>query len=145
MPAKTVFEFQDGDIELLNYVFQLRLSTIDHLSTLSCRSVRSLWSRLLKLKKRHYLASVARFMQKHVYAIGSKGARVLIEHGYAPHVLVAKRPRHHELTEIGIRHSLFIADIHSRLLLLTKGGPITVSHWEEGVTLWDTVPRDGEA
>ena len=146
MPAKDGFELQGSDIELLHLVFRLRLATIDHLSALTGRSVRALWGRLHKLKERRYLASVARFMQKHVYAIGSKGVPVLVEHGYAPQSLAEKRPRHHELTEIGIRHSLFIADIHTRLLLLTETGPITVPHWEEGATLWDTAPGyEGEA
>src|SRR5277367_2177331 len=131
MPAKDGFELQDQDIELLHQVYQLRLATIDHLSSLTGRSVRALWGRLHKLKERRYLASVARFMQKHVYAIGSKGVPVLIDHGYAPRSLAENRPRHHELTEIGIRHSLFIADIHSRLLLLTKTGPVTVAYWAE--------------
>lgn len=146
MPAKNGFELQDRDIELLHSVHQLRIATIDHLAALSGRSVRALWVRLHKLKERRYLASVARFMQKQVYAIGSAGVPVLIEHGYAPRDFAEKRLRHHELTEIGIRHSLFIADIHTRVLLLTKTGPITLPSWEEGSTLWDTVPgRDGEA
>src|SRR5260221_833156 len=109
MPAKNGFELQEGDIELLHFVYELRIATIDHLSALSGRSVRALWGRLRKLKERRYLASVARFMQKQVYAIGSEGVPVLIEHGFAPRNLAAKRPRHHELTEIGIRHSLFVA------------------------------------
>ena len=142
MPAKEGFELQDSDIELLHSVYLLRLATIDHVSELTGRSVRALWGRLRKLKERGFLASVARFMQKHVYAIGSKGVPVLIEHGYAPQSFAEKRPRHHELTEIGIRHTLFIADIHTRLLLLTKTDPITLAHWEEGSTLWDTVPGD---
>jgi hypothetical protein len=145
MPAKTGFELQASDIELLHFVYALRIATIDHLAALSGRSVRALWGRLHKLKERRYLASVARFMQKQVYALGSAGTPVLIEHGYAPKELSAKRLRHHELTEIGIRHSLFIADIHTRLLLLTKTGPITLTHWQEGSTLWDTVSGDGKS
>src|ERR1019366_6998947 len=118
MPAKNGFELQDRDIELLHYVFQLRIATIDHLAALSGRSVRALWGRLHKLKERRHLASVARFMQKQVYAVGSAGIPVMIEHGYAPGNLKEKRLRHNELTEIGIRHSLFVADIHTRILLL---------------------------
>src|ERR1022692_2693470 len=111
----------------------------DHLSALSGRSVRALWGRLHKLKERRYLTTVARFMQKQVYAIGSAGIPVLIEHGYAPDGLAEKRLRHRELTEIGIRHSLFIADIHTRMLLLTRTGPIKIAHWQEGSLLWDSV------
>src|SRR5438552_339020 len=142
MPAKNGFELQDRDIELLNYILQLRLATIDHLSALSGRSVRALWGRLLTLRERRYLVSVARFMQKQVYAIGSGGVPVLIEHGYAPRNLADKRLRYHELTDIGIRHSLFVADIHARMLLLTRSGPIALAHWQEGSALWDSVvPR----
>src|ERR1700729_4189856 len=102
MPAKDGFQLQDRDIELLDSVYQLRIATIDHLSALSGRSVRALWGRLHKLKERRYLASVARFMQKQVYAIGSEGVPLLIEEGYANATLKEKRLRHHELTEIGI-------------------------------------------
>jgi hypothetical protein len=145
MPAKDGFQLQDSDIELLRLTHVLRLATIDQLAALSGRSVRALWGRLHKLTERRYLATVARFMQKQVYAIGSAGVPVLIEHGYAPREFVEKRPRHRELTEIGIRHSLFIADIHTRVLLQTKSGSITLPHWEEGRSLWDSVPgRDGE-
>jgi len=146
MPAKNGFQLQDRDIELLNFVFHLRLVTIDHLAALSGRSVRALWGRLHKLRERRYLASVARFMQKQVYVIGSAGVPVLVEHGYAPRDLAAKRLRHHELTEIGIRHSLFIADIHARMFLLTRSGPIKLAHWQEGSVLWDSVTlRKGES
>jgi hypothetical protein len=139
MLAERGFELQDRDIELLNYTYQLRIATIDHIAALSGRSVRALWGRLLKLKERRYLASVARFMQKQVYAIGSAGVPVLIEHGYARQDLVEKRLRHHELTDIGIRHSLFIADIHARMLLFTRTGPFALVDWQEGATLWDSV------
>lgn len=141
MPEIDGFELQERDVELLHFVHQLRIATIDHLSALSGRSVRALWGRLHKLRKRHDLSTAARFMQKHVYAIGSQGIPVLTEHGYAPGELAAKRPRHRELSEIGIRHSLFIADIHIRVLLLTRTGPITLTHWEEGSSLWDTARR----
>ncbi len=145
MPAKNGFELQESDIELLHFTHLLRLATIDHLAELSGRSVRALWGRLFKLKERRYLATVARFMQKQVYGVGSAGIPVLIDHGYAPREFAEKRLRHRELTEIGIRHALFIADIHARLLVLTRTGATTIHHWAEGQTLWDSVPiSDGE-
>jgi hypothetical protein len=140
MPSKNGFQLQESDIDLLNYVFQLRIATVDHVSQLCGRSVRALWGRLNKLNKRRYLASVARFMQKNVYAIGPLGVTALIEHGYASADVKEKRLRHNELTEIGIRHSLFVADIHTRMLLHTRGRPINLAQWIEGQSLWDTVP-----
>jgi hypothetical protein len=139
MPAKDGFQLQDRDIELLHSVHELRIATVDHLAALSGRSVRALWGRLHKLQERRYLAAVARFMQKNVYTVGSAGVPVLIEQGYAQEDLAERRIRHRELTEIGIRHSLFIADIHARMLLLTRSGPIKLTHWQEGPALWDSV------
>jgi hypothetical protein len=146
MPAKDGFELQKQDIELLHSVHQLRIATIDHLAALSGRSVRALWGRLLKLRKRRYLSSVARFMQKHVYAIGSASVPVLVEHGGALQEVADRRLRHNELKDLGIRHALFIADIHTRVLLRTRTGPLTLPRWEEGKMLWDAVPAlDGQA
>jgi len=139
MPANHGFQLQESDVELLNYVFQLRLATMDHLATLSGRSMRALWNRLLKLKQRRYLVGVARFMQKQVYGIGPQGVMALVEQGYAPHEFTEKRLRHRELSEIGIRHSLFIADIHARLMTQTRTGPIVIAHWQESAALWDSV------
>ena len=68
---------------------------------------------------------------------------VLIKHGYAPVDLASRRLRGHEASEIGIRHSLFVADIHTRILLLTRNLPATLSQWIEGPSLWDTVPGTG--
>jgi hypothetical protein len=139
MPHKKGFELQERDVELLHYSYLLRIVTIDHLTVLSGRSVRALWGRLRKLTARRYLVSVARFMQKHVYALGSEGAPVLIDAGYAPAQLTERRLRHRELTEIGIRHSLFVADIHARILLLTRSNPLALTYWQEGSELWDSV------
>jgi hypothetical protein len=140
MPAKNGFQLQKSDVELLLAVHQLRIATIDHLAALSGRSLRALWGRLHKLAERRYLAAVARFMQKHVYAVGPAGVQVLIEEGYAPEELKERRLRHRELKEFGIRHSVFIADIHTRMLILTRTGPIKLTHWQEGSALWDSVP-----
>jgi len=66
-------------------------------------------------------------------------------HGYAHRDLAERRLRHRERSEIGIRHSLFVADIHTRMLLLTRAGSIALIHWQEGSVLWDSVTvREGE-
>jgi len=146
MPAKNGFQLQESDIEILHHIFRLRLATVDHVSSLTGRSVRALWNRLLKLKQRRYLSSVSRLMQKHVYAIGPEGVAALAEHGFAPDDIVGARLRHRELTEIGIRHSLFIADIHARVLRFSAAGQLRLVQWQEGPSLWDQVQLpDGSA
>ena len=145
MPTKDGFQLTDDDTELLHFVHELRIATIDHLAALSGRSQKALSRRLLKLQENRYLACLTRRPQKHVYAVGAEGVPVLIEHGYAPQDLAEKRIRHYELKEIAIRHFLFVVDIHVKLLVLTRTGPIKLVNWREGPSLWDHAPaRDGE-
>lgn len=143
MAAKNGFQLQKQDIELLDYVFQLRLATIDHLAELSGRSVRALWGRLPKLTERRYLTTIARHMQKNVYGVGSAGAAALAEYGYAPDEITGRRLRDNERSEIGIRHSLFVADIHTRIFVLSRGSPLSLADWREGPALWDSVTPEG--
>jgi hypothetical protein len=146
MPAKNGFELQDGDIELLRFAHELRIAQVEHFRTLTGRSKLALWRRLRKLRERRYLASAARFMQQHIYTIGSAGVPVLIEQGYAERTLAEKRVRYRELNEIGLRHALHITNIHTRLLMLTRGTPLKIAVWREGPALWDTVlPKKGKA
>jgi hypothetical protein len=74
-----------------------------------------------------------------VYAIGSEGVEALIECGFAPSELALKRLRHNELKELGLRHAVFVSDIHVRLLQLTRAQSRELSQWVEGPSLWDRV------
>jgi hypothetical protein len=139
MPAKNGFQLVESDLPLLQSVHELRLATIDHLAALSGRSYKRTQERLAKLEEHGYLACVARRPQKHVYAIGREGVALLIEHGYAPRELADRRLRHNELKELGIKHAVFIAGIHVKLLQLTRSRSFSISQWVEGTSLWDRV------
>lgn len=139
MPSKSGFQLQASDLDFLHYTFQLRLATIDHLAELSGRSYKQTQKRLAALEERHYLKLVQKRPHKHVYAIGREGVPLLIEHGFAPRELSEKRLRENELKELGIKHSIFVADIHVRLLQLTKARSLQLANWIEGKTLWDRV------
>jgi hypothetical protein len=139
MPAVQGFQLTEDDIEILHRVFDLRVAHIDHLSALTARSQKALSRRLFKLTERRFLARIERRPEKHLYAIGPVGVPVLIEHGYAPRDLAAKRLRHGELKEIFLRHLLFVVDIHVKLLWLTRQGPVKLTNWQEGPVLWDAV------
>ncbi|HTR35810.1 MAG TPA: replication-relaxation family protein [Bryobacteraceae bacterium] len=137
--ASTNFQFNDRDAEIVHYVYQLRMASLAHLAALTNRSHKTLERRVPKLRDGRYLVRLKPPPHKGLYTIGPAGVQVLIEHGYAPAGLRNHRLRHQELRDIGIRHTLFVADIHTRLLLLTRGGPVTITHWQEGPSLWDTV------
>jgi protein involved in plasmid replication-relaxation len=139
MPAENGFQLVASDLALLQHVHELRLATIDHLATLSGRSYKQTQKRLAKLEERRYLVCLARRPHKHVYTIGREGVPVLIEHGYAPRELAQKRLRQNELKELGIKHGIFVADIHVKLLQLTAGRSLSIANWVEGPSLWDTV------
>lgn len=138
MPAKNGFELQDHDIEILRYVFMLRAATIEHLSALSARSPKALRARLLKLTARRYLVSVRRWMQNHIYALGPEARAVLLDAGYAPKSLAARRLRDHELKDIFIKHLLFMSDIHTKCLLQERRSTIKIIDWQhDGPGIWD--------
>lgn len=140
MPSRNNgFQLNTGDAEILRYVHELRMAHIDHLASLTARSQKALSRRLLKLQQQRYLTCITRRPQKHVYAIGSEAAPVLIEHGLAPQELASKRLRYSELKELFIKHSLLVSDVHAKLFAQTRSGPLKLVHWQEGPSLWDHV------
>jgi hypothetical protein len=139
MPAPSGFQFQESDLVFLQHTFQLRLATIDHLAELSARSYKQTQKRVAALEERKFLRLVQKRPHKHVYAIGKAAVPLLIEQGYAPKELSEKRLRENELKELGIKHAVFVADIHVRLLQLTKTASLQLANWVEGPTLWDRV------
>lgn len=139
MPAKNGFQLYSSDLPFLQNTFVLRLATIDHLAALSKRSYKQTQKRLSKLEERGYLTLVAKRPHKHVYAIGREAVPVLIEHGYAPKELSEKRLRDNELKELGIKHAVFISDIHVRVLKIAQARSLEIVNWVEGKSLWDTV------
>jgi hypothetical protein len=140
MPAKDDgFQFIDGDIEILHHVHQLRLAHIGHIAALTGRSEKALSRRLLKLQTQHYLASITRRPQKHLYVVGSEGLVVLVEAGFAQHEVLDHRPRHSELKEIWLKHFLLVVDVHVKLILGTRTGTTRLIRWKEGQALWDRV------
>ena len=109
MPANQGFELQDGDVQVIGFVNQLRAATLhDHLVPLTGRSKKALRARLLKLRHRRYVTPVPRFLQQHVFVLGPEAASVLIEAGFAPQAIASRRMRDHELKPMTIQHLLFV-------------------------------------
>jgi hypothetical protein len=139
MPAKNGFVLQQGDIELVHVVHRLRAATLhDHLAPLSGRPEKALRARLLKLTERRYLASVARFLQKHVYVLGPEAIPVLFEAGFASDTVASRRVRDRELKPTTIHHLLFVSDILTKLFIEERTSQIKiVDHQHDGPALWD--------
>ena len=139
MPVSNGFQLVAGDVALIRSVHEVRLATIDHLAALTGRSYKRTQERLAKLEARRYLKLIARRPEKHVYALGNEAVPLLIEHGYAAAELANRRLREHELKPLGIRHAVFVADIHVRLIRLTRERSCELARWMEGSALWDRV------
>lgn len=137
------FKLIDTDVELLHYALQLRVTTLELLAALAGRSYKNTHKRIQKLAERKYLTCLTKRPEKHLYAIGPESIPVLIDRGYAKNDLADKRLRHYELKELGLRHFLHVAAIHTRMILLTRAGPIGLAHWQEGPMLWDRAIVDG--
>lgn len=139
MPATEGFQLVDTDLALLQYVHNLRLATSIHLADLCGRSYKRTQERLAKLHTRGYLGCITHRPHKYVYTIGREGIAALVEHGYMSQEITERRLRQHEIKELGIRHAVFIADIHVRLTLLARKHAMTIASWVEGPLLWDRV------
>src|SRR5258708_6579046 len=142
MPASG-FQLIDSDIALLNHAFQLRVATLELLAQLAGRSYKNTHKRVQKLAERNYLACLTKRPEKHLYAIGPESVPVLIDRGYAQKDLADKRLRHYELKQLGMKHFLHVASIHTRLILLARRGPVELANWQEGPALWDHAAVDG--
>ena len=146
MPS-TCFQFTDRDAEIVHYVYQFRVATLDHLSALTNRSYKTLERRVPKLREERYLRCLEPRPHKGLYVIGSQGVPVLIEGGYAPDELAEKRLRENEWKDLTIPHALLVASIHTKLLLLSRHNPIKLAFWQhEHTAIQDSVqtPHDGK-
>ncbi len=146
MPS-TGFQFNERDAEIVNYVYQLRVATLDHLAALTNRSYKTLERRVPKLRDERYLRRLKPRPHKGLYVLGSEGVPILIEGGYAPDELAERRHRENEWKDLTIPHALLVASIHSKLLILSRRSPIKLAFWQhEHAALQDTVqtPFDGK-
>src|SRR5580704_4931817 len=146
MPS-TGFQFTDRDAEIVHYVYQLRVATLDHLAALTNRSYKSLERRVPKLRDERYLRRLKPRPHKGLYVIGSESVPVLIEGGYAPDELAERRRRENEWSDLTIPHALLVASIHTKLLLLSRHNSVKLTLWQhETAALQDAVqtPSDGK-
>jgi hypothetical protein len=136
----TGFKFTARDADIVHYVYQLRVATLDHLAALTNRSLRTLARRVPKLRAERYLRRLRPRPHKGLYVIGPEAVAVLVESGYAPEDLRDKRLRDNEWKDLMIPHALLVASVHAKLLLLTKLGPTKLARWEhDHPKLWDNV------
>ena len=145
MPSTTTgFQFTERDAEIVHYVYQLRVATLDHLAALTNRSYKTLERRVPKLRDERYLRRLKPRPHKGLYVIGSEGVSVLIEGGYAPEELADKRRRENEWKDLTIPHALLVAGIHTKLVLLSRQSPIKLAQWQhERPEIQDSVRHAG--
>jgi len=128
-PTQLGFKLTPDDIEILTYVYQCRLATIDHLQLLANRSHKVLYRRRTNIN------------EKYIYTINHATVPVLVEHGIAEDYqsvdLHMRRLR--ELKQLFLRHALMLTDIHATLRRATTNHHITLVSWKEGQQLFDSI------
>jgi hypothetical protein len=138
--SSTGFQFNERDAEIVHYVYQLRVATIDHLAALANRSRKALERRLPKLREQRYLTRLKPRPSKGLYILGPEAAQVLIEGGYAPDDFAERRRREREWKDLFIPHALLAASIHAKLLLLSRESPMKLVEWQhDQPKFWDSV------
>jgi hypothetical protein len=139
------FQFTDQDADIVRYVHELRVATLDHLAALTDRSQKTLERRVPKLRNERYIRRLKPRPHKGLYIVGPEGMNVLVRGGYAPEGLADKRRREPEWKDLFIPHALFVASIHTRLLVLSRQGPIKLAMWQhDHPNLWDSVIANGK-
>ena len=140
MPKKRGFQLTEGDIEILMWVYRLRLATVEHLEVLTGRSKRPLNTRLMKLTENGYLyRRRSDLHEKYIYTIDKEAGPVLVERGIASPEIINLRVRLHELTNLFLKHALMLTDIHVTLELASRNNHIKLREWREGNELHDKV------
>jgi hypothetical protein len=138
--SSTGFQFNMRDAEIVHYVYQLRVATIDHLAVLTNRSRKTLERRLPKLREERYLTRLKPPPNKGLYVLGLEGLPVLTEGGYAPGDIADRRRRETEWKDLFIPHALLAASIHTKLLLLSREAHMKLVEWQhDQPKLWDSV------
>lgn len=140
------FQFNERDLEIVHYVHQLRVATIDLLSALTNRSHKPLERRLPKLRDGRYLRRLKPQPHKGLYVLGPQAVPALIQAGYAPAEFSEKRLRENEWKDLTIPHALLVAGVHAKLMIQSRSGPIHLNEWHpDNPQLWDSVqtPTEG--
>src|SRR6202451_2964504 len=104
MPSTNSFQFNDRDAEIVHYVYQLRVATLDHLAALTGRSYKTLERRVPKLRDERYLRRLKPRPHKGLYVLGFQSVAVLVEGGYTPTELAEKQLRENEWSDLTIPH-----------------------------------------
>ncbi len=148
MASSEKYKITNKDIEIIKLVYQFRLVTVYHLVALTGRIRQKLNTSLAKLSKHGYLYRRCFDFKPYLYTINKKALPILIEQGIDPRELPDNlRIRTHELTELFLKHTLMVVDIHIALARATTNHHIKLTNWQEhGKKLYDSVTfrEDGE-
>ena len=148
MASSEKYKITKKDIEIIKLVYQFRLVTVYHLVALTGRIREKVNTSLAKLSKHGYLYRRCFYFKPYLYTINKKALPILIEQGVDPRELPDKiRIRTHELTELFLKHTLMVVDIHVALARATKHHHVKLTNWQEhGKKLYDSVTfrEDGE-
>lgn len=139
MPEQQGFKLAPGDLDLIQWCYELRFATVDHFIALSRRHRPALARRIVKLLERGYLARIVLPGQKHIYTPGKAALTLLAERDIAPAEKIDARLRTSEFKELFLKHALMIVDVHAALILATQETPVNLIRWQEGKELWDSV------
>lgn len=142
MPAKN-FQLVSNDVALINYVYRYRLARIDHLSQLTGRPTSSLYRRLSNLSRSGYLYQKQFAFQKGYYLIGRAALDLLVQEGIASREDLAYgiRMRHHELSELFLKHLSMLTDLHILIELACRrpDSGVRLATWEQGLHITEYV------
>jgi hypothetical protein len=128
----------DGDLAILRFIHDYRLLCIEQVASLSGRTYTRVHRRLKGLFDAGFLRRIERPQRKDIYHLGRRGLAMLLSHGLISEAEAERRGREHELRPATLDHEMMIADVHVRLEIATRPGPIQLVAWREGDAIRDS-------
>jgi hypothetical protein len=138
--SSTAFQFNERDAEIVHYVYQLHVATLDHLVALTKRSKKALERRIPKLRDRRYLVRLKPRPHKGLYVIGPEGVPLLIQRGYGFAGSGGQEAQRKGVERAYDSARGICTSIHAKHLLLSRHDPLKLIHFQhDEPSLWDSV------
>ena len=128
-------------MEVLRLVNDFEFLELDHIQALTGKPYSTLARRARKLVDNHFLYSIARPLQRNVFAIGKAGLAALAGKRHVSPEAAERRLRYHELRgNIFLDHALLVSTIRVVMTLAGGKSPIKLDDWQpESPDIYDRV------
>jgi DNA-binding Lrp family transcriptional regulator len=134
------FVITDADIDILKFVHDYRVLTIEQVAKLTGRTYTRIHRRLKGLFDAGLLNRIEAPQKKDIYHAARPALRLLLSRGLITDAEAERRSREHELQPTTLEHEIMLSGIHLLLALATRTVPIELVAWKQGREIHHSFP-----